>query len=104
MPNLHSYQRHGRRLWAIDVWVKTPTGPRRVRERNIPTKEMATARIAQVVSEAYQGRTFKMQGPETLTVSEAWSNYAAVSERDNELPCKWAKSEAFQPSARSSTG
>lgn len=84
MPNLSSYQRSGRKFWAVDVWVKTRAGSKRVRERNIPTKEMATARLAQIVSEAYQGRTFRMEEPETLTVSQAWENYVAISERDND--------------------
>lgn len=84
MPNLYSYQRRGRRLWAIDVWVKTPSGPKRVREREIPTKEQAQARLAQALSEAYQGRAFTITKPVTLTVAEAWDLYVAVSERDND--------------------
>ena len=83
MPLVSNYKRRGLTLWKVDVWVKTRTGPRRVREREIPTREQAQARLAQALSEAYQGRAFKISKPSTLTVAAAWALYSPAAKRND---------------------
>jgi integrase len=83
MPNVYSYKRRGLTLWAIDVWVKTPTCSKRVREREIPTREQAQARLAKALADAYEGRTFKRAKPSMLTVAKAWTLYEPVAKRND---------------------
>ena len=84
MPNIFRYQKRGEWYWAIDVWVKMRSGHERYRERDIPTKEQAKARLAKALSDAYEGRAFEINKASTLTVKEAWELYQPVSERDND--------------------
>lgn len=84
MPNIFRYQKRGEWYWAIDVWVKKRSGHERYRERDIPTKEQAKARLAKALSDAYEGRAFEINKASTLTVKEAWELYQPVSERDND--------------------
>jgi integrase len=68
----------------IDVRVKTPTGSKRVREFGIPTREQAEKRLAQVIADGYQGRTFKIEKASVLTVADLWKDYEPVTKRDND--------------------
>lgn len=84
MPNVYRYQANGKWFWGIDVRVKTREGRKRVREREIATKEQAQARLAKVLADAYEGRAFDIQKSSTITVAQAWELYRPISERDNE--------------------
>ena len=78
------YQARGRVFWEVDEWLPLPDGRRhRYRQRKIPTKEAAKALIAKARIDAFEGRFFDRAEPDPdCTVSEAWSAYKKVSERD----------------------
>lgn len=83
MP-IYRYTVRGKTRWKLDVWVKTQSGRQRVRERDIPTREQAQARLAKIIADAYEGRAFDVAKAATITVAQAWDLYRPISERDND--------------------
>lgn len=76
------YKKRDRELWRVNVRVKHPDGTwGRFKQAGIPTKEMATALERKVLAEAFEGRWFERPADFSLTVAEAWTNYAPVSKR-----------------------
>ncbi len=79
------YMHKGRAFFQVDEWLTLPDGrATRFRKRMIPTREQATALVAKVRTEAFEGRYFDRVKAPDVTVAEAWTAYQTVSERDND--------------------
>ncbi len=79
------YEKDGQTLFAIDVWLKLPNGTRqRVRQKKIPTEELAEMLIAKLQIDAFEGRYFDRQLEAKTTVADCWKAWEPITRRDND--------------------
>ena len=79
---IDKHKARGREWWRVDAWVKGPDGMcYRVRQKRIPTREMAVELIKKKEREVFERGVLDRQKP--MTVSEVWEKYGPVSELRN---------------------
>lgn len=79
------YEKEGQTLFAVDVWLQLPNGTKhRVRQKKIPTRELADMLVAKLKIDAFEGRWFDRQLESKTTVEDCWRAWEPITRRDND--------------------
>ena len=82
---VYQYEKDGRTLFGIDVWLRLPNGElKRQRIRKIPTQKHAKMLLAKLEIDAFEGRYFDRQLEARVTVEDCWKAWEPITRRDND--------------------